>query len=170
MAAFSLRAYALGLVAFMLVKVLAPGYYARKDTATPVKYGIIAMAANMVLNLVFVLPLMFYFDIGHLGLALATSVAAYLNAGLLLRGLVRGGVYAFQPGWLRYWLRLVLATAAMSIVVLWLAKDPDQWLAWEWERRALEISLVVAAGVAAYLGAHLAAGTRFRHLRAPGAV
>jgi putative peptidoglycan lipid II flippase len=58
----------------------------------------------------------------------------------------------------------------MSIVVLWLAKDPDQWLAWEWERRALEISLVVAAGVAAYLGAHLAAGTRFRHLRAPGAV
>ncbi len=170
MAAFSLRAYALGLVAFMLVKVLAPGFYARKDTATPVKYGIIAMAANMVLNLVFVLPLMYYLNIGHLGLALATSVAAYINAGLLLRGLVRGGVYEFQPGWSRYWLRLVVATAAMSIVVLWLAKDPEQWLDWGWQRRALEISLVVAAGVGAYLVTHLAAGTRFRHLRAPGAV
>ncbi len=170
MAAFSLRAYALGLAAFMLVKVLAPGFYARKDTATPVKYGIVAMVANMVLNLLFVLPLMHYFEIGHLGLALATSVAAYLNAGLLLRGLVRSGVYVFQPGWAAYWLRLATATAAMSAAVTVVSADLEQWLAWGWQRRALEISLVVGAGVAAYLVAHLVTGTRFRHLRAPGAV
>ena len=74
MAALSLRAYSLGLVAFMLVKVLAPGYYARKDTATPVRFGIIAMVANMVMNVLFTLPLMYFWNIGHMGLALATSI------------------------------------------------------------------------------------------------
>ncbi|HAN28374.1 MAG TPA: murein biosynthesis integral membrane protein MurJ, partial [Haliea salexigens] len=113
MSAMSLTAYSLGLAAFMLIKVLAPGYFARQDTATPVRFGIIAMAANMVLNLLFVLPLMFWFDAGHVGLALATSVAAYLNAGLLLRGLLRAGVMQLQPGWGAYAGRLLLATAAM---------------------------------------------------------
>lgn len=170
MAALSLRAYSLGLVAFMLVKVLAPGYYARKDTATPVKIGIIAMAANMVMNLIFVLPLMWYLGIGHLGLALATSCAAWLNAGLLLRGLLKAEVFAFQPGWLTYSGRLLAATAAMVVAVLMLGQDIESWLGWAWQRRALEIALVCAAGIAAYLAAHLLAGTRMRHLRAPGAV
>ena len=77
MAALSLRAYSAGLVAFMLVKILAPGFYAREDTATPVRIGIIAMVANMVMNLLFVLPLLWYFNIGHVGLALATSCSAW---------------------------------------------------------------------------------------------
>jgi putative peptidoglycan lipid II flippase len=170
MAALSLRAYALGLVAFMLVKVLAPGFYARKDTATPVKYGIVAMVANMALNVAFVLPLMFYFNVGHLGLALATSVAAFINAGLLLRGLVRADVYVFQPGWNGFTLRLLAATAAMAAAVLYATAGLEQWLAWTWQQRALEISMVVAIGVLAYLLVHLLVGTRFRHLRAPGAV
>ena len=114
MAALSLRAYGLGLVAFMLVKVLAPGYYARQDTATPVKIGIIAMVANMVLNLLLVVPLMISWNVGPLGLALATSIAAYLNAGLLLRGLLRAGVYRLQPGWGHYAMRLLLATGFMA--------------------------------------------------------
>jgi putative peptidoglycan lipid II flippase len=167
MASLSLRAYSVGLLAFMLVKVLAPGYYARKDTATPVKIGIVAMIANMVLNLVFVLPLMYYWNIGHLGLALATSVAAWLNAGLLLRGLHHQAVYRFQPGWLAYSLRLLLATAAMALVVLLLVPDHGLWLDWAWQRRALEIAMVCAAGAAVYLLAHLLLGTRIRHLRAP---
>ena len=99
MSAHSLRAYLLGLMAFMLIKVLAPGFYARQDTATPVKIGIVAMVANMLLNLAFVLPLMHFSQLGHVGLALATSVAAWLNAGLLWRGLRREQVYVFQPGW-----------------------------------------------------------------------
>ena len=109
MASLSLRAYSLGLVAFMLIKVLAPGFYARKDTATPVKIGIIAMVANMVMNLLFVLPLLWYFNVGHLGLALATSLSAYLNAFLLLRGLRRIGAYQAQSGWAVFVLRLGLA-------------------------------------------------------------
>ena len=170
MASLSLRAYSLGLIAFMLIKILAPGYYARKDTATPVKIGIIAMAANMVMNLAFVLPLLWYFNVGHVGLALATSASAWLNAGLLLRGLLKQGVFTWQPGWGAYILRLFAATSAMTAAVLLLGEGADVWLDWSWQRRSLEILLVCGAGIAAYLLAHVLCGTRMRHLRAPGAV
>ncbi len=83
MATLSLRAYAVGLVAFMLIKVLAPGFFARQDMRTPVRIGVIAMVANMVLNLVYLLPLHHYWQIGHVGLAAATSTSAFLNAILL---------------------------------------------------------------------------------------
>jgi putative peptidoglycan lipid II flippase len=170
MAALSLRAYGLGLVAFMLVKVLAPGYYARQDTATPVKIGIIAMVANMVLNLLLVVPLMIYWNVGHLGLALATSIAAYLNAGLLLRGLLRAGVYRLQPGWGHYAMRLLLATGFMAAAVSVLTPEIAVWLEWGWQRRAWEMALVCSGGVGVYLAVHLLLGTRFRHLRAPSAI
>ena len=104
---------------------------------------------------------------GHLGLALATSVAAYLNAGLLLRGLLRSGVFQFQPGWGRYTARLLLATAGMAALVLVLTPELPAWLGWGWQRRALEITLISGSGIAVYLAIHLLAGTRWRHLRAP---
>lgn len=167
MAALSLRAYSIGLIAFMLIKVLAPGYYARQDTATPVKIGIIAMVANMVMNLVFVLPLMYFWNIGHLGLALATSLAAYLNAVLLLRGLLRAGVFHFQPRWAVFALRLVLATVAMALAVVWSLPDTSEWFDWQWQRRALEITKVCGAGIVAYIGVHLVSGTRMRDLHTP---
>ena len=167
MAAMSLRAYSLGLMGFMLVKVLAPGYYARKDMMTPVKIGIAAMVANMVMNLMFVLPLMYYWNIGHLGLALATSLAAYLNAGLLLRGLLRERVYRAQRGWLIYSGRLLAATAAMAAVLIYLAPDTATWLDWAWQRRAWEMTRLCALGGIVYLFVHLLGGTRIRHLRNP---
>jgi putative peptidoglycan lipid II flippase len=170
MAALSLRAYGLGLLAFMLVKILAPGFYARKDTLTPVRIGIVAMVSNMVLNLVFVLPLMYLWNIGHVGLALATSVAAYINAGLLLRGLLKAGVYHFHDGWPAFLARLGLSTAAMGSLILWMAPEVSTWLEWHWQRRALEIALVCAAGAVVYLCSHLVLGTRARHLRAPAAL
>ncbi len=167
MASLSLRAYALGIVAFMLVKVLAPGFYARQDTRTPVKIGVIAMAANMVMNLVFVLPLMFYWNVGHVGLALATSLAAYLNAGLLWRGLRRSGVYLPAGGWRSFWLRMLFATAVMAAALAGLTPSEVHWLEWGWQRRTLELLVLVCVGVAVYVGAHLLAGTRMHHLRAP---
>lgn len=85
MSAQSLRAYSAGLLAFMLIKVLAPGFFAREDTKTPVKIGIIAMVANMVFNLILIFPL------AHAGLALATSLSAWLNGYLLWRGLRKEG-------------------------------------------------------------------------------
>jgi putative peptidoglycan lipid II flippase len=96
MATYSLRAYSLGLVAFMLIKVLAPGFFARQDMRTPVRIGVISMVANMFLNLLFVLPLHHYWQVGHVGLALATSVSAFLNAVMLCLALRKKQIYS--PG------------------------------------------------------------------------
>ena len=118
MSAWSLRAYALGVCAFMLIKVLAPGYYARQDIRTPVRIGVIAMIVNMVLNIAFVLPLHHFFALGHSGLALATSAAAFLNAGLLYRGLRRSQDYVPDGRWRKIFRALFFANLMMGTVLL----------------------------------------------------
>lgn len=123
MAAQSLRAYSAGLLAFMLIKVLAPGFFAREDTKTPVKIGIIAMVANMALNLALIVPL------AHAGLALATSLSAWLNGYLLWRGLRKEGAWKSQSGWPKFLLQLALANGALAAVILWLNAPVPQWLA-----------------------------------------
>lgn len=167
MASLSMRAYSLGIVAFMLVKVLAPGFYANKDTKTPVKIGVIAMGANMLMNFLFVLPLMYLWNVGHVGLALATSLAAYLNAGLLLRGLRLAGFYSVERGWLIFALRLVLATASMAAVLLLLLPDSALWSQWGWQRRSWELGLLCGAGALVYFAVHILVGTRVYQLKAP---
>lgn len=158
MAAQSLRAYTLGLLAFMLIKVLAPGYYARQDIKTPVKIGIKAMVANMILNLLLIGPL------AHAGLALATSIAAFLNAGWLLMGLRRQGVFFFQPGWPLFLLRLLIATSAMVGVLFWLWEDMQQWLAWGLFDRVWHMTLMIFVGTSAYVGVLYVLGVRRRHI------
>ena len=157
-ASLSLQAYGGGLVGFMLVKVLAPGYFARQDTSTPVKVGIKAMVTNMVFNLALIVPL------AHVGLALATTLSAAVNAGMLWSGLRRDGVYKAQSGWWVFLLRLGLASLLMVAVILWLNKDLAQWLAWGWQQRCAYLALLVFAGAAAYFGALLASGMRLRDL------
>ncbi len=150
MAVLSLRAYSVGLLAFMLIKVLAPGYFSRQDTRTPVAIGIKAMAANMLLNVVFVVPLHHYWQIGHVGLALATSLAACLNAWLLYRGLRRKQVYIPQRGFLLNLGRIVLATLLMAAVVWWLTPEQLQWLQWSWWQRLSNILPICLAGALVY--------------------
>jgi len=159
MAAMSLRAYSVGLLAFMLIKVLAPGYYSRQDTKTPVKIGMWAMAANMVLNLILIWPLQ------HAGLALATSISAFLNAGLLFIGLYRLGVYRPQAGWGVLGLRLLLANAAMVLVIVWLGSLSAGWLEWSVWQRAWQLGILCVAGASVYFITLFAAGLRPRHLR-----
>jgi putative peptidoglycan lipid II flippase len=159
MAALSLRAYAVGLMAFMLIKVLAPGYYARQDTKTPVKIGIKAMVANMVFNLM----LVFWLD--HAGLALATSLSAFLNAGLLWFGLRKSGVFVWQAGWLKYLLQLILSTGVLLAVLLMLNPSLEQWIAGDWLQRALWMGLLVATGGMGYLLTLVLTGLRLRHIR-----
>ncbi|UAW99035.1 murein biosynthesis integral membrane protein MurJ [Halopseudomonas nanhaiensis] len=157
--AAALRAYAVGVLTFMLIKVLAPGFFARQDMKTPVKIAMICMGANMVFNLILIWPL------AHVGLALATSMSALLNAGLLWWGLRKAGIYEAQPGWPVFILRLVLACAAMAAIVLWLAPGVSEWFDWGWQQKALEMTILVVAGIGAYLAALLVAGLRMRHLR-----
>ncbi|MCV6624934.1 MAG: murein biosynthesis integral membrane protein MurJ, partial [Cellvibrionaceae bacterium] len=164
MAAWSLRAYALGLVAFMLIKVLAPGYFSRQDIKTPVKYGIIAMVANMLLNVAFVWPLYTYLNLGHVGLALATSGSALLNGWLLYRGLRRLGVYRPSPGWGAMFMRLALANGLMLALLLWLAGEGQAHLAGPWWERAIYMAVLVLAGIVVYALSLLASGLRPRHL------
>lgn len=167
MASYSLRAYALGLLGFMLIKVLAPGYFARQDMKTPVRIGIYAMLANMVMNIIFVAPLYFWFNIGHVGLALATALSAYLNAGLLFRGLRREGVYQPQAGWMRLLGQYGLANLAMVAVLLGGLAFWNQWLDWLWWQRALHLTILCLAGLVIYVVILRLSGVKisqFRHL------
>lgn len=122
MAARSLLAYSFGLVPILLVKALAPGFYARQDSRTPVRIGVVTLGANLVLSLILVVPLQ------HAGLALATSLAAAANAGLLLFVLRRSGVYRPPPGWAGLLAKVLTGCSAMAIVLWWGAGDTEQWL------------------------------------------
>jgi len=165
MAAASLRAYTLGLGAFMLVKVLAPGFYAREDMRTPVRVGIIAMVSNMVLNVAFVLPLMTMFNMGHVGLALATSVSAWLNAGLLYRGLRREAVLPATTVPLKWLLQIGLASTAMTLVLWWMLAGQGDWATWVWWERAIQLGVLCLTGLGVFAASLLVLGVRPADLR-----
>jgi len=157
--AASLRAYSAGLLAAMLIKVLAPGFYARQDTRTPVRIGVLAMLANMLLGALLV------WEWRHVGLASAMALSAWLNAGLLYLGLRRSGVYQPLSGWALQWLRMLLAGAAMVAACYWLSLQTTVWNeAGVWPRVGW-LSLIVVAGVAIYLSSLVVLGLRVRHLR-----
>ena len=150
----SLRAYSLGLLAFMLIKVLAPGYFSRQDTKTPVKIGIKAMVANMVFNLALIVPF------AHVGLALATSLSAWLNAYWLYSGLRKEGVYKPETGWFSILIRIALATVAMAST-LWFGSDQmGDWQIWSWFGRSWRLAILCGAGLGIYLLVLLATGVR----------
>ena len=153
----SLRAYAVGLLAFMAIKIFAPGYYARQNTRTPVVIGVIALVTNMVLNIVF-----YMFGMAHVGLALATSLAAFLNAGLLLLGLRREGVYYFQPGWWLFLLRLLVANSAMAALLIFGTGDWLSWLEWDMLRKVSQLGLLVVGSVLVYAIVLFASGLRWK--------
>lgn len=155
----ALQAYACGLLAFMLIKVLAPGFYARQDTRTPVRIGVQAMVANMVLNLILVWPL------AHVGLALATSLSSWFNAWQLYRHLQRDGVMRLQSGWGAFLLKLLLANGAMLALLLTCMGDYGQWLLWSTFERSWHLALLIVGSVFIYLGVLVASGLRLRHIR-----
>ncbi len=152
MVALALQAYALGLPAFLLVKVLAPGFYSRQDTRTPVRIGMLAMGVNMVLNLVFVLSLLrLGFEGPHAGLALATAGSSWLNAWLLYRHLRRDGVYVPETGWRKIFGRVAAALGLMAAILLLGPAGSETWLARAGSERALRLVVWIGAAGAAYL-------------------
>lgn len=161
MTSLSLQAYSLGLMGFILVKVLVPGFFARQDTRTPVRIGIIAMVANMFLNILFVVPMVMSGSAApHVGLALATSCSAMVNAGLLFRTLRKQDVYQAMSGWPALFLQIFLASVAMVALLVWATADAQQWSAWGAAERAWNLSLLVAAGAVVYLLVVLLTGAR----------
>jgi putative peptidoglycan lipid II flippase len=161
MATASLIAYALGLLGFILVKVLATGYFSRQDTRTPVRIGVRAMVLNMVLNVVLVVSLVqANYPAPHAGLAAATTLSALFNAALLLRGLKATGVYVPAPGWRGFAARVCVATAAMGAAVYWLTVVVGDWTALALWSRIGALAAAVAIGIVVYVAAGFAAGLR----------
>ena len=149
------------LPAFMLIKVLAPAFYSRKDTRTPVRIAVVALLTNMVLNLVFVVPMVLLDIPGpHAGLALATALAAWVNAGLLFAVLRKNRIFRPQAGWRRLFLQLGLAAAALGALLLWGTPAVDEWLAWSAWSRVTGLLVWVLGGALVYFLALRLGGVR----------
>ncbi|AGV18495.1 MviN protein [Vibrio alginolyticus NBRC 15630 = ATCC 17749] len=159
-ASLSLFAYASGLLNFMLIKVLAPGYYSRQDTKTPVKYGIIAMVTNMVFNAIFA-----YFY-GYVGLAIATALSAFVNMALLYRGLHIAEVYQITKRTVFFIIRLAIAGAAMVAAILWQLEDMSVWLGWSFAHRSAVLGMLIGLGAVVYLVVLFLTGARLKDLKA----
>nr|WP_246543550.1 murein biosynthesis integral membrane protein MurJ [Vibrio alginolyticus] len=159
-ASLSLFAYASGLLNFMLIKVLAPGYYSRQDTKTPVKYGIIAMVTNMVFNAIFA-----YFY-GYVGLAIATALSAFVNMALLYRGLHIAEVYQITKRTVFFIIRLAIAGAAMVAAILWQLEDMSVWLGWSFAHRSAVLGMLIGLGAVVYLMVLFLTGARLKDLKA----
>ncbi len=182
MVGLSLAALSFGLPAFALVKVLAPAFYARQDTKTPVKAGVAAMIANMVLNVLFVGALYLFWRGDamsselldaiaaipglHMGIALASALASYLNLWLLWKNLVRAGVYERQQGWMTHTFRLVAASLVLTVVLASGVYFWSDWTQWPTATRAVRLAILIAVGGVAYVGVLFGSGFRLRDLRA----
>jgi putative peptidoglycan lipid II flippase len=166
MASYALMAYSWGLLGFSLVKVLAPGYFARQDTKTPVRVGLIALGVNMAMNIGIVLPAKFLgFPYPHILLATSTCTSAAVNTALLWRGLVKQGVYKPRPGWGVLMARILFANAIMAALLVWMAGDTADWLATAPLHRAGRLAICIVAAAVAYFAALWVSGVRLAQMR-----
>ena len=155
----ALVAYSIGLTGLILVKVLAPGFYARQDIRTPVKIALITLVLTQVMNMAFIGWLK------HAGLALSIGLASCVNAGLLWHGLRRRGAYQPRPGWGMFMLKLLVALIVLG-GLLWLASERDAiWLAMNGGERVLRLSAVVLSGIAGYFATLWLLGFRLGDFR-----
>ena len=170
MASLSLKAYAAGLIAFMLIKVLAPGFFARQDMRTPVRIGVIAMALNMLFNLMLVIPLHKYWQIGHLGLAAATSLSAFINAILLFLSLRKKAIYQPSKGWLKFFIGLMCSVVIMLLVLTQLLNlwgGSEIFYQQSWLQRISTIGLLCGAGFITFVAGLFLVGFKLSDMRGP---
>ena len=168
MAGHSLRAYAIGLPAFVLIKVLSAGFFSRQDTKTPVTIGLIAVVANIVLNILFVgLFNNFNHELAHVGLALATSLSASLQAFLLFRKLKKIKVYRSRKKWLGFIAKIILALAVMIGIIMFGVDHVFVWIGWDVFDRILNLMLWVLVSMLSYFSVLWLTGLRLRNITTP---
>lgn len=153
----ALIAYSIGLVGLILIKILAPGFYARQNIRTPVRIAIFILVVTQLMNLAFVVPLR------HAGLALAISLGACLNAGLLYWQMRKQRMFDLQPGWMPFLVKLVVAVGVMCGVLLAGIQLLPGWDQGDMPVRLLRLGVLVAAGVLAYFGSLALLGFRLHH-------
>ena len=164
MTALALQCMSAGVISFMLIKVFAPGFYAQQDTKTPVRVGLMAVAANAILNVVFIgFFKLIDWHAEHMALALASSGSALVNAGMLYFYLHKRNIYRFGAHWKKLGFQFLVANiimiAALAYALTWYQGDIAQWL------RIAEVVGLCALGVAAYVIGLLITGFRPRHLK-----
>ncbi|WP_339511559.1 murein biosynthesis integral membrane protein MurJ [Pseudomonas sp. RL_15y_Pfl2_60] len=152
----ALIAYAVGLLGIILVKILAPGFYAQQNIKTPVKIAIFTLFSTQLMNLAFIGPL------AHVGLALSIGLAACLNASLLYWQLRKADMFQPQPGWAMYLVKLVVAVSVMAGVLLGVMHFMPQWSSGGMLERLLRLGVLVAAGLLSYFASLLLMGFRLR--------
>jgi len=158
----ALIAYSVGLIGLILVKVLAPGFYARQDIRTPVKIALITLAATQLMNLVFIVPLQ------HAGLALSIGLASCLNAALLYRGLRARGDFQPQPGWCWFLVRIAIALSLLAITLLLGMGEAAEWLQASTGQKVARLAALVLAGIAVYFATLWLLGFRLADFRRRG--
>jgi len=154
----ALIAYSIGLLGLILVKILAPGFYARQNIKTPVKIGVFTLVITQLMNILFV----FVLDLQHAGLALAIGLGACLNASLLYYHLRRAGFFNPQAGWLLFLLKLSVALAVMGAVLYFAMGDAGMWLGFSLLKRLIYITGLVALGGLSYFATLMLLGFRPR--------
>jgi putative peptidoglycan lipid II flippase len=152
----ALTAYSIGLIGLILVKVLAPGFYARQNIKTPVKIAIITLIATQLMNLAFIFPFQ------HAGLALAIGLGACLNAGLLYYQLRKQNIYQPQAGWLVFFLKISVALIVMGGVLWFAVGDHASWLVGSTLERVAKLSWIVCLGAVSYFAALWILGFRLK--------
>ena len=167
MSSLALMAYATGLMGFSLVKVLAPGFFARQDTRTPMRIGVRSLAVNVALNLCVVLPLALYDNRAglHALLALNVGISAWYNAAMLYRGLRRAHVLHHAPGWRRMLVQVVAGNVLMGVFLWFVAGDTARWMAMGTLERVQWTCMLVGGGAAIYFATLYLLGMRVGHLR-----
>jgi len=161
----ALVGYSVGLIGLILVKILAPGFYARQNIRTPVKIGIVTLLATQAMNLLFV----FGMELHHAGLALSIGLGACLNSAILFYFLRKLGVYTPEPGWGKFFIKLCAALLALGLT-LWFGMGSEQyWLSTHGWLRIIHLAGLVAAGVAVYFAVLFALGFRLKDFAKRGA-
>lgn len=140
----ALVAYSVGLLGMILIKVLAPGFYARQNIKTPVKIAVLTLVATQLMNLAFILPLR------HTGLALSIALGACLNAGLLYYKLRSHQIYQPQPGWGIFMAKILVALTTMGSTLWFISGSDASWLTISTIERATRLTWVVVFGAASY--------------------
>ena len=155
---------------FSMVKVLAPGFFARQDTKTPVRIGIQSLSVNMGLNLLVVLPLALLYPERpglHALLALNNGIGAWFNAAMLYRGLRRQHVLHHAPGWTRTLWQVLAGNVLMGLFLWFVAGDTQRWIEMDAWHRVGWMGVLVAGGAGVYFGTLYVLGMRVGHLRVP---
>lgn len=169
MVTWALTTYSLGLLSFTLVKVLLPAYYARQDSKTPLRTGIVAVGANLFFNLVITVPwAMSGYIAPHAGLCLSTSLASFVNAWQLYRGLRKAGVYTPSEGLKTLLMRVVFASLVMGSMLFFFAGSLESWMGRHALQRVAWLAFWLVAAMAVYFVVLFAAGFRIAHLRVKG--